>query len=180
MLTRFVTLLSLLSLISFSLAAPGGAVAESDFITSAVRVVRQFHSESRIRLRRLEASAAVDSFRTKSLKSQELTAKDIESLRWIEKPGPRRFNLIYNRVDAYTDAEIRSVKSLAAEVGTEERLDVERTVKSLQTSKRTKLEKLVELLPLETFKRTEPPPVPIVDRSPFETKPTKGGGIWYR
>ncbi len=177
---RFVTLLSLLSLIFFSSAAPPAASAEDDFIAVAVKVVRQFHTESRIRLRKLEPSAAVDSFRTKSLKSHELTAKDIKSLRWIEKPGPRRFNLIYNRVNAYTDAEIRSVRSLASEVSTQESLEVERTAKSLLTLKKAKLEKLVELLPLETFKRAEPQPVPIVDRAPFETKPTKGDGIWYR
>ena len=176
----FIRLLALLSMLSLLLAAPGGASAQDDFIASALKVVKQFHAESRVRLKGLEASGAVASFRTESLKSRELTSKDIKTLRWIEKPGPRRFKLIYNLVDAYTDTEISSVARLAAEVSGAERLSVERTAKTLRALKKLKLEKLGESLPLETYKRTEPKPVPIVDRAPFEKGATEGEGIWHR
>ncbi len=171
----FIRLLILSALLT---ASP--ALAQGDFIASALNIVNQFHAESEVRLKDLEPSRAVASFRKESLKSKELTAKDIETLRWIEKPGPRRFKLVYSLVDAYTDMEISSVARLAAEVGADDRKDVERTAKTLATLKKANLEKLSESLPLETYERVEPQPVPIIDRAPSDKGATNGEGIWDR
>ncbi len=172
MFTRFLILFVLLT------AAP--AQAQSDFIASALKIVNQFHAESKVRLKDLGTSRAVVSFRKESLKSKELTTKDIETLRWMEKPGPRRFKLIYNLVDSYTDLEIASVGKLAAEVSAGDRLSVERAARTLRALKLVHLEKLGESHPLETYKRAEPQPVPIIDRAPFEKGATDGEGIWDR
>jgi hypothetical protein len=162
------------------MTAPGPANAQDDFIASALQVIDRFHTESRLQLKDLKSSGAVASFHKKSLKSKESAAKDIETLRWIEKPGPRRFKLVYSRVDSYTEMEIDSVGRLAAEVSADDRPRVERTAKRLRALKKTGLERLGKSLPLETYKRAEPQPVPIIDRAPFEKEPTKGDGIWYR
>jgi hypothetical protein len=167
-------------LILFVLLTAAPARAQGDFIASALKIVNQFHAESKARLKDLEASKAVASFRKQSLKSKELTAKDIESLRWVEKPGSRRFKLVYNLVDSYTDLEIASVGRLAAKVSTDDRKSVERTARTLATLKKANLEELSESLPLETYKRAEPKPVPIIDRAPFEKGATDGDGIWDR
>ena len=167
-------------LILFALLTAAPARAQGDFIASALKIVNQFHAESKARLKDLDTSKAVASFRKESLKSKELAAKDIETLRWIEKPGPRRFKLVYNLVDSYTDLEIASVGRLAAEVGAGDRKSVERTAKTLRALKLVHLEELSESHPLETYKRAEPKPVPIIDRAPFEKGATDGEGIWHR
>lgn len=170
----------LLSLLTLFIAAPGPANAQDDFIASALKIIDRFHTESRLQLKDLKSSGAVASFRKKSLKNKESATKDIETLRWIEKPGTRRFKLVYSRIDSYTEMEIDSLGRLAAEVNGDDRARVERTAKRLLALKKSGLERLGRSLPLETYKRAEPQPVPIIDRAPFEKKPTEGEGIWYR
>ena len=174
----FIRLFTLFTLLTLLMAAP--ANAQDDFISSALKIIDRFHTETRLQLKDLKSSGAVASFHKKSLKSKESAAKDIETLRWIEKPGSRRFKLVYSRVESYTEMEIDSVARLAAEVSADDRAWVERTAKRLRALKKAGLERLGRSLPLETYKRAEPQPVPVIDRAPFEKKPTKDGGIWYR
>jgi hypothetical protein len=170
-------------LIILLLSTVSSAHAQDDSITSALNIVEEFHAEAKNQIKDLWKNGgadAVSSLRKLSLESKERTVSDLKSLKWIEKPGTRRYKKIYDLVDSYTGFEIDSVGRLAARVSGVDRKRVAQVVKNLTALKKMKLDKLGESLAIETYERKKPQPVPVIDPSPFEKEMNKGEGIWYR
>lgn len=170
-------------LIILLLCTVGSAHAQDDSITSALNIVEEFHAEAKDQLKGLRgngAGDAVSSLRKLSLENKQRTVSDLKSLKWIEKPGERRFKKIYDLVDSYTGFEIDSVGRLAKEVRGVDQRRLAQVVKDLTALKKMKLDKLGESLAIETYEKKKPQPVPVIDPSPFEKKTNTGEGIWYR
>ncbi len=167
-------------LIILLLSTVGSAYAQDDSVTSALNIVEEFHTEARGQLKGLGSTGAASSLRKQSLESKERTVSRLKSLKWIEKPGTRRFNKIYDLVKSYADLEIDSVERLAQEVRGVDRRRVAQVVKNLTALRKIKLDKLGESLAVEVYERKKPQLVPVIDPSPLGKETNKGEGIWYR
>ncbi|MFQ5441202.1 MAG: hypothetical protein ACE5EB_00585 [Thermodesulfobacteriota bacterium] len=160
------------------LAAP--VYAQNDIVSVGLRAVDDFHTTTTELMGGLKGKKAVKSFSKSALKEREKTTSEIRSLRWLEKPGMRRFNIVYEKVDNYFKGQVSSIKALEEELGGKDKARLEKIIKKLKELRGQKLKELDEAVKFETFERKKEKPVPLIDRSPFEKGPGKDEGIWYR
>ncbi len=154
-------------------------MAQMGSIKSAMFLVDGFFDETVYLTRDLERKEPL----TKTLeemrqrKNETLTA--LRTLRMIEKPGKERYEKIYRIVDTYSEAQIDSVNKLKDSHNARE---IEHMVRDMKALKKKKLKELKETLKYETYRGKTLSPVPIIDKSPFESggKTGSGGEIWFR
>jgi len=160
------------------LAAP--AYAQNDIVSAGLRAVDGFYTSTSKLMGGVKETKPVKSFSKDALKERDRTISEIRTLRWLEKPGMRRFNIVYERVDKYFKNQISSIKALEDSLEKSDKARLEGIIKKLKKLRGEKLKELKEAVKVETFKRKKEKPVPIIDRSPFEQGPAKDEGIWYR
>lgn len=151
------------------------ALAQSDSISEALKVVEEFHSEAK----GLTTGLADSSFHKDSLESKEKTISEIKSIRLTATPGRKRFERVFSLVEKYMDQEISAVRGLDR-TGARKNTKVKKAADRLSNMKGKKLEELQKTLPYETYERKKREPVPLIDTSPYEEEPEKEKGIWYR
>jgi len=167
------TLIVLLILI----AAP--ALAQMGSIKSAMFLVDGFLDETIYLTRELKQDEALTKVMADMRRRKDDTIAALQTLRWIESPGKERYNKIYSIVDSYSDAQIASINELKE---SHDARDIERMVRAMKALKLRKLKELKETLKYETYRGKSLRPVPIIDKSPFDSggKTGNGGEIWFR
>jgi len=153
--------------------------AQTDSVTTALDIVEDFYAVTEKQTGGLDGGEALQKFRKRALEEKEKTTGELRALKWSEKPGTRRFNQVHKIVDAYTGSQIEAVRGLKTDLPAEE-TSIDEAVKKLTELKASGLKELSGTLETETYEKKGDKPVPIIDRSPFETEPDKDGGIWYR
>ncbi len=160
------------------LATP--AYAQNDIVSAGIRAVDGFYTSTSKLMGGVNQTKPVKSFSKDALKEREKTTSEIRGIRWTEKPGMRRFNIVYESVDRYFKSQVSSIKALEDALGKKDKVQLEGIIKKLKKLRERKLKGLNEAVKVETFERKKGKPVPIIDRSPFEKGPAKDEGIWYR
>ncbi|MBI5560545.1 MAG: hypothetical protein HY883_04665 [Deltaproteobacteria bacterium] len=159
--------------------------AFSDTLSNAERSIENFSAERDTLLASLPKEDTGIFLRERSVEKEKALAS-IKTLRWSEEPGKRRYKSTKKIVENYTEEELRALKALAASSTPSKKAALEKVIESLSGVKTGILQKLDESFKDETIKneagrKKEPPPVPSVDKSPFEQEPREGTrGIWER
>lgn len=155
------------------------AYAQNDSISKGLLIVEDFYTETTALMSPFKSLPEADSFNELSVEKTNQAAAEIRSLRWVETPGMRRYNRVYNVVDSYTADQIESMKGFAQNVPAA-RARVDEAIARLTTFKESKLNELKDSLKVETYEGKKIKPVPIIDRSPREKDNNGGSGMWFR
>ncbi len=170
---RKTLLLCLLVLVS------GPAFAQMGSVKTAMFIVDSFFDETLYRMRDLEGDKVLDKTVKEMRKRKEGTLSTLRTIRMLETPGKERYEKIYDIVDKYLRAQIESFNGLKE---SHDARSIELMVRDLKDIKKAKLRSLEETKKYETYRGKRPRPVPLVDKSPFESggKTGTGGEIWFR
>ncbi|MFQ5353884.1 MAG: hypothetical protein ACE5DR_02955 [Thermodesulfobacteriota bacterium] len=172
MLIRLLTVAALLLMTSTA-----GAQMES--VKTAMFLVDGFFDEAMYVTRDLPKDERLTRVVSEMRKRKDDTLAALKTVRWVDSPGQERYDKVYKIVSDYSDAQILSIEMLKEG---HEKKDVNRMVRTLKSLKKKKLKTLEGTHKYETYRAKNPLPVPIVDKSPFESggKTGTGGEIWFR
>jgi len=161
------------------LLVAGTVSAQMGSIKTAMFIVDSFLDESLYLTRGLKKDENYEKVTKEMRRRKDNTVTALRTLRWIESPGKERYGKIYRIVDTYLDAQIASINSLKESHYARR---IERIVRELKDEKKVKLRALEETRKYETYRGKRLKPVPIIDKSPFESggKTGEGGEIWFR
>jgi len=153
--------------------------AQMGSIKNAIFLVDGFFDETLYLVRDLKSDDTLMKVRAEMRHRKDNTITALRTLRWIESPGKERYNKIYSIVESYSDAQIISINKLK---DSHDARGVERMIREMKTLKLRQLKELKTTLKYETYRGKLPRPVPIIDKSPFDSggKTGVGGEIWYR
>jgi len=153
------------------------AAAQRDSISTALRLVAGYYTESGEITRRLTGPEEDARLSRASLTGRKQAEKRLRELRWTREPGIARFRRAYAILDSYTSAHISSVRKITAGLPRARREEVLSRLSSLRASK---LNALDETLKTETYRKSPLKPVPLIDGSPHEDPPAGRPGIRFR
>lgn len=155
------------------------AGAQMGSVKTAMFLVDGFYDEAVYLTRDLPQDERVSVVMKEILKQKEDTMAALKTTRWMDPPGQERYDKVYKMVEDYSDAQIESIKKLR---DVSAKKDINRMVRNLKSLKKKKLKTLKATHKYETYRAKNPRPVPIVDKSPFESggKTGTGGEIWFR
>lgn len=157
------------------LSTPAPALADS--ISTAINIVEGFEVESNTLLDKLGPKETV--VLRKSLSEERVRAVDeLKTLGWTHAPGDIRYRRTLNIVDSYTGRVIAAVGALNKRLPSGAR--VQESVRKLTELKGVFLTELNESRKNELAGEKAIRPVPLIDRSPFDTTPGEAPGMWYR
>jgi len=159
------------------IASPALALMGS--IKIAMFVVDSFYDETLYITRDLKRDESLTKTLSQMRKRKDDTLTALRTMRWIESPGRDRYNKIYRIVETYSDDQIASLNKLKEN---HDPRSIERMVREMKALKKRKLKEVKGTLKYETYQGKTLPPVPIVDKSPFDSggKTGTGGEIWFR
>jgi len=163
----------------FLLALTGASCCYADSISTAIGIVEGFETES---------AAIVSLFDPKdtsgtrlSLKQESTKAVDeLKTLGWTHAPGDIRYRQTVKIVDSYTERVIKAVSSMDSGVRARNGSKVAESVKKLEELKAAFFTELTASRKKELEAEKPVRPVPLIDRSPYDTTPGNAPGIWYR
>lgn len=155
------------------------ALAQMGSVKSAMFLVDGFFDETLYLTRELKRDDALSKTLTEMRRRKDDTITALKTLRWIETPGKERYDKIYSIVETYSDAQIASINKLKE---SHDARGIELMVREMKALKNRKLKELKETLKYETYRGKTLRPVPIIDKSPFDSggKTGTGGEIWFR
>ncbi len=155
------------------------AFAQMGSVKSAMFIVDGFFDESMYLMRDLERDDTLRSVTLEMRRRKDDTITALRTMRWIESPSRERYDKIYSIVETYGDEQIASVNKLK---DTHNARTIELMVRQLKDLKNQKLKALAGTKKYETYRGKPLRPVPIIDKSPFESggKTGTGGEIWFR
>ena len=160
------------------LAAP--VHAQSDSVSVGLEAVEDFYTEVTALVRGFGDERAAEEFNESSLDRTNAVAAEIRSMGWLEAPGRRRYNLVYDAFSEYADGQIESVRGLGAGLSPERKGPVDEAVERLTRLKKEKLARIAGTLEFETFRKKRPKPVPIMESTPLERNRGEREGIYFR
>lgn len=152
------------------------APASADSISTAINIVEGFAVESNSLLDKLgpKETAGI----RKSFSEERVRAVDeLKTLGWTHAPGDIRYRHTLNIVDSYTGRVITAVGALNKRLSGAR---VQETVRKLTELKGVFITELNESRKNELAGEKSIRPVPLIDRSPFDTTPGEAPGMWYR
>jgi hypothetical protein len=147
------------------------AYAQSDSVTTGVRVVEEFYTELTTMVNGTVGDYDAEAFNMESVDRANDAASRIRAMRWLETPGARRYNRVRRVVDSYVDSEIALVSEVTG--------NDEMTAR-LAELKIKKLKILAESLAFETYAPEKRELVPGIDPVPHEENREQGQGIFFR
>jgi len=155
------------------------ALAQMGSVKSAMFMVDAFFDETLYLTRDLEPDETLTKVTAEMRKRKDNTLTALRTLRWIETPGKERYEKIYSIVERYADAQADSINKLKE---THNPRGIELMVREMKAMKNRKLKELTGTRKYETYRGKNPRPVPIIDKSPFDSggKTGSGGEIWFR
>jgi len=155
------------------------ASAQMGSVKTAMFIVDFFFDETLYMMRNLERDEKLREVTEEMRKRKDAAISTLRTIRMIEAPGKERFTKIYLIVEAYLGAQIKSFNGLKE---SHDARGIELMVRELQDIKKAKLKALQETKKYETYRGEQPRPVPLIDKSPFESggKTGSGGEIWFR
>lgn len=173
------TVLGLIGISCLMAFLPALSRAQMGSIKTAMFIVDGFHDEALYLMRDLKRDESLQRVRKELGRRRDDTLAALKTLRWIESPSRQRYDKIYSIVRSYMDAQIATVNSLKESHYARQ---IERMVRDLKDLREEKLRTLAETKKYETFRTRNPRPVPIIDKSPFESggPAGEGGEIWFR
>lgn len=163
--------LVLAAAIIFAYSSP----VRADSVSKAVDIVNNFNSE----METLTKGLLSPSLQEQLAEEKAGTLNALDTLDWTEKPGKRRTSLVYSAVDSYTAKVIDAIDEIVLEYPPSSRDALQNAVDRLSSLKTAAMRELNEALKTES-REQERTPVPLIDRSPFETPPEEAPGIWFR
>ncbi|MFQ5480801.1 MAG: hypothetical protein ACE5DW_05950, partial [Thermodesulfobacteriota bacterium] len=173
MLNRLLTLI-----VIFLISSTAYAQMPMGSVKTAIFLVDGFFDETMYITRDLSHNKQLAEAMNVMLDRKDNTISSLKTIRWTEPPGKDRYDKVYKIVEEYSEAQIETLMGLREGP---ERRKIIRAVKTMKALKRKKLKTLRETRKYETFRSRTPPPVPIVDKSPFESggKTGSGGEMWF-
>ncbi len=155
------------------------ASAQMGSVKTAMFIVDSFFDETLYKMRDLERDDTLKRVSQEMQKRRNDTISNLRTIRMIEAPSKERYEKIYKIVDSYLGAQIESFNSLKESHNAR---SIELMVRELQDLKKAKLRTLQETKKYETYRGERLKPVPLIDKSPFESggKTGSGGEIWFR
>lgn len=151
----------------------------ADSISTAINIVEGFEAESNNILVKLDSKETAG-IRKSSSEESARAVDELKTLGWTHAPGDIRYRRTFNIVDSYTDRVISAVTALDKRAQVSNGARVQESVKRLKELKGTFLTELDESRKKELAGEKPVRPVPLIDRSPFDTTPGEAPGMWYR
>lgn len=163
----------------FFLFLSASTTACADSISTAINIVEGFEKESGTLLDKLDPKGTPGL--KKAFSEERVKAvSELKTLGWTHAPGEIRFRRTSRIVDSYTGRIITAVEGLDKRLPASAAPVIKESVKRLADLKRELLTELKESRKNEIAGEKELRPVPLIDRSPFDTTPGEAPGIWYR
>ncbi len=149
-------------------------------VKTAMFLVDGFYDETMYITRDLGEREKVEKALKEMARRKDKTISELQTIRWVDEPGRNRYDKIFKIVNGYSDAQIETVQKLREE--SSDKRQIYRIIRTLKALKKKKLKTLRGTLKYETYRGKRLRPVPIVDKSPFESggKTGTGGEIWFR
>ncbi len=159
--------------------AAGTASAQMGSVKTAMFIADSFYDEMLYKMRNLERDETLKKVRKEMRRRRDETISTLRTIRMTEAPGKERYEKIYGLVDSYLGSQIESFNSLKESHNAR---GIELMVRELQDLKKAKLRALQNTKKYEIYRGEQPRPVPLIDKSPFESggKTGTGGEIWFR
>ncbi len=155
------------------------AVCYADSISTAINIVEGFEVEVNTLLDKLGPKETAAT--RKSLSEERVKAVDeLKTLGWTHAPGDIRYRRTFNIVDSYSGRILAAVGALNKRLPLSAGARVQETVRKLTELKGASLTDLNESRKNELAGEKAVRPVPLIDRSPFDTTPGEAPGMWYR
>ncbi len=155
--------------------------AQDNSIIRALELVEEFHADMHKELKGSAPPVLLLTLKKSSLEHRDKVTSELQSLSWVDRPGPRRHKAVYVLVDDFISTEIDSVSKMKKELHSKDRKKMELTIQRLERTHKEALKKIKGARLTEASKEKRRKPVPIIDSSPYENNPEgKGGGIWER
>ncbi len=172
-------LLSIFALSILIISSTSHAQMPMGSVKTAMFIVDGFFDETMYITRDLTRDESLKKAMNTMRLRKDKTLSELQSVRLIESPGKDRFEHIYSIVESYSDAQI---KTMAGQRQGPEQKEITRVIRTMKSLKKKKLKALSSTLKYETYREKNLRPVPIVDKSPFESggKTGTGGEIWFR
>lgn len=157
--------------------APSAVYADS--ISTAINIVESFEAESRAALAGLDPKQTA--VLSKNLSAERARAVDeLKTLGWTHAPGDIRYRRTLNIVDSFTGGVIDGLQALNGRLTATDAARAHESIKRLTELKVSLLKELNVSRKNELAGEKQERPVPLIDRSPFDTTPGEPPGIWYR
>ena len=146
----------------------------------ALGIVESFDIETRDLIRKDKWNGPTRAFykQLKNVKSE--ATNNIKSVRWSQRPSPKRFSRLYSIVDQYTGAVVEAAESLSKELPEEKRAALEEAAGKLASLRMEFLDELKKTSASERKPSRQQKPSPVIDRSPYEERPGDVRGIYER
>jgi len=156
------------------------SAAKTESYLVALGIVESFDIEMRDLIKEDAWNGSTRAFYKRSEKIKLEATSNIKSVRWSQRPSPKRFSRLYNIIDQYTVEMIEAAESLAKELPEKRRAFTQEAVRALTSLRVEFLDKLKETSASERRPSRQQKPSPVIDRSPYEERPGDVRGLYER
>lgn len=157
-----------------------GSSAKTESYLMALGIVESFDIETKDLIKEDKWNGPTRAFYKRLANIKSEATSDIKSVRWSQRPSPKRFSRLYSIVDKYTGAMVEAAESLSKDLPKEKRAAIDEAAGKLAAIRMEFLDNLKKTSASERKPSRQQKPSPLIDRSPYEERPGDIRGIYER